>query len=78
MAYNTDNKGKLFFTFFARRRVQKMRHTLSAYRQAGLHRDTFLAPLMRGTTTLTAAVVVRQLAEQPTFIAGPLGGWGAK
>lgn len=23
---NTDNKGKLFVTFFARRRVQKMRH----------------------------------------------------
>jgi len=35
--HNTDNKGKLFpaeagqvVTFFARRRVQKMRHTLLA------------------------------------------------
>ena len=36
------------------------------------HRDTFPAPLTRGTATLTGAVVVRQLAEQPTFIAGPL------
>ena len=29
---NTDNKGKLFVTFFAGRRVQKMRHTLLARR----------------------------------------------
>jgi len=43
-----------------------------------LHRDTFLARLpiaigMAGRQSLAGAVVVRQLAEQPTFIAGPLG-----
>jgi hypothetical protein len=31
-----------------------------------------VARLLAGTATLTGAVVVRQLAEQPTFIAGPL------
>jgi hypothetical protein len=43
-------------------------------RRWALHHDTFPAPLTRRATTLTGAIDVRQLAEQPIVISGPLGG----